>query len=714
VAKVVFLLQQVGAWLPCKVENISALLYPRLGGDRNELENDVKGCLEELKRGRWIVEEEGKYRFLSEIERTFEQDVERQPVNETEKREVAQQLMANVLDELTEYNHQNLRTLNVRVGADGKEVSTTGYLKLEFYSPLRSLKQTDLLDSAKTRSLANHDTIYWICKPDEKFESLVEQLIRRKKAITSKEQSATSPQEIKALDKHKKDIDSLADDDLPRLLRNCASEGTVVSDGEDRSLTGTKNMTEIFNEEMKVLASEVFPEFKYAAFLVEKDEQIGAILSWQGGRLPRIYRDLQLVDEQGEIHPERPVPSRIMAEVRRRGEMNPDDQSGSAISNHFEAPPYGWDPRIVRLSLATLFKNNSITVTLEGKVYGSASEGRAQDAFTSARVFNRARFLPGREITPELRNKASQLISKIFGEKGGNSLEEVDKALESVLTNRLQLCARLATVANERGLPQREKLDHLQNAMQHVLDSGSKGERILAFLEKEYLAVIQDGVPVLTNLSKFEPNLNSYYKVRKFAATIAPQLIGDERSEALEKKIRELQDNVNADDFYSRWATTFSLYQDLSTKYYKAYEEKHKLRNQKVKEALAALRLHPAFKELREPEKEQFMSPLDGLSCGSTSLAMDEEDLVCKKCRASLSDLAHHLEMVQVRKQSIRQSLDEAWRKAHKGEELAAVAGFSSVIKATPEIGKVAERLQAVSEVAIKKGKSVRVEVDVE
>ena len=49
VAKTLFLLQQVGDWMPCTAENISALLYPRLGEDRVKLENRVKACLEELK-----------------------------------------------------------------------------------------------------------------------------------------------------------------------------------------------------------------------------------------------------------------------------------------------------------------------------------------------------------------------------------------------------------------------------------------------------------------------------------------------------------------------------------------------------------------------------------------------------------------------------------------------------------------------------------------
>lgn len=714
VAKVIFLLSQVGAWLPCKLENITALLYPSLGANKNDLENDIKQCLTELKKGRWIVEEEGKYRFLSDVERSFEQDVERQTANETEKREAVQQIMGDVLGDLKTYNYLNLRSFNVHIETDGKESSTPGYLKLEFYSPLRALKQADLMDSVRSKSLSNRDTIYWICKADERFEAQLEQLIRRKKAIAAREQIVNSKKEIDALDKHKQEVDSLEDDELPRILRVSASEGTIVSQGEEKSLSGSKNLSEIFNEQMKELGNEVFTEFKYAGFLVEKDEHVGAILAWQGGKLPRIYRDLQLVDEQGDIHLERPVPSRVFAEVRRRAESSPEDQTGNAISSHFEAPPYGWDPRVVRLSLAALFKNGSILVIMEGKSYGSPSDGRAQDAFTSARIFNRARFTPGRQITPDQRTKASQLISRIFGEKGGNSIEEVDKALENVLTTRLQQCERLSTISTERGLPRHKLLSQLRDTLQKILGAGQRSERVIVFLEKENLAILQESAPILASFAKFEPNLSQYYRVREFGRNIGPQLLGVVKTKSVEKKIEELQNNITADDFYARWPTTFSIYQDLLAQYYNQYKEKHEAREQSVKAAIASLRVHPFLKELKEADRKQYLSRLEELSCESAKMAMDEESLVCKKCGASLTDLTHHLEMIQARRQEVRKDLDRAWESAHKGEEVSAVTGFTSMIRAKTEISAVSDRLQGVSERAIKQGKSVRVEVDVE
>jgi hypothetical protein len=126
------------------------------------------------------------------------------------------------------------------------------------------------------------------------------------------------------------------------------------------------------------------------------------------------------------------------------------------------------------------------------------------------------------------------------------------------------------------------------------------------------------------------------------------------------------------------------------------------------------LKAHPILKELKDAERKQFLSPLEELSCESGRLTIDEERLVCVKCHASLSDLSNHLEMIQPRRRDVRSELDQAWRAAHKGEELSAVAGFSSTIRTRTEINTVSDRLQTVSERAIKQGKVVRIEVDVE
>ncbi|MFB0522837.1 MAG: BREX system P-loop protein BrxC, partial [Candidatus Bathyarchaeia archaeon] len=394
VGKGLFLLQQVREWLPCTPENIAAVLYPKLGVDKITVENAVRECLKALENGKWIAEEEGKYRFLTEVERTFEQLVDSQTASKREKSELVEEVAKRTLKTLKSYNHRKLRTFDVHLIWDDKEITSKGHVKLCFYSPLRAGDDKELISQLSAQSIPQKDTIYWISKADPGCEDDVDRLIRVEKALKERTSKAQSENEYRALERHQREMELLRDDGLPKSLVNAAESGTIVCQGQEVILDGKKKLSEVFNEQVQDVVEGLFTQFYMAAFRLERDEHIGSILVWTGGRLPQIYYDLQLVDEQANILIDRPVASHVLAEVRKRTESD-EETTGSSIADHFDAPSYGWDPRIVRLTLATLFRNGSISVVLDGRPYTSPREAGSHSAFTNARAFNRAQFSPG-------------------------------------------------------------------------------------------------------------------------------------------------------------------------------------------------------------------------------------------------------------------------------------------------------------------------------
>lgn len=140
IAKALFLLQQVGDWLPCTLENIATVLYPEVGADKALHEEKVEKCLKRLSEGRWITKEDGKYRFLSELERTFEQEVLKQRATETEKIDLTIGTIKDAMNKLKVYNYEG-RAFNVYLSADDQELTSKGYLKLKFYSPYYAMKK---------------------------------------------------------------------------------------------------------------------------------------------------------------------------------------------------------------------------------------------------------------------------------------------------------------------------------------------------------------------------------------------------------------------------------------------------------------------------------------------------------------------------------------------------------------------------------------------
>ena len=112
-------------------------------------------------------------------------------------------------------------------------------------------------------------------------------------------------------------MENLREDELPRLFKNSVTEGKIFFRGEETVLDRKKSLQEIFNMNMKELVENLFTEYSNAAFRLKNDSDIGKILDWQGGTLPSIYKDLQLVGDKG-ILTDRPAASRILSEITKR------------------------------------------------------------------------------------------------------------------------------------------------------------------------------------------------------------------------------------------------------------------------------------------------------------------------------------------------------------------------------------------------------------
>jgi hypothetical protein len=511
-------------------------------------------------------------------------------------------------------------------------------------------------------------------------------------------------------------MEILRDDDLPRLLFNALTAGTIIYQGEESALDGRRTVREIANEQMRELAEDLFTEFSHTAFAVERDEHIGSILTWQGEPLPGIYRDLQLVDDLGNVLIDRPVASRLLAEVNHRHQDHLD-LSGGAVADHFDAPPYGWELRIVRLALATLFRNGSVTVTHAGREYVSATESGSHEAFTNARAFVKARFAPGEEVTPPQRDQAAQLISAVFGEYAGLTVEEVDAALCRSIQARLAPCQRLRTVAVTIGLPVAQGLTALAKTMSEIAEAPTRSRRILGFLDAKRLAVLKAQVPMLKKLVGFESKglLDTYRVIRRFATEIAPQLAATGRDGEVTATLATLNKNLGAADFLDRWPDVIAGYEDLRGRYIAAYRDEHAQRSRLVQEALSSLRAHPALEGLSPQEADAMLRPLLDLACDVEAPQVAEaSDFVCDGCRAWLKDLAHHCEVVDARRRAIRQKLDEMVAEGEEGEEV--IVGFATeeAITSPQEMATLTGRMAEVTERALAAGKRVTARVEVE
>jgi hypothetical protein len=709
VAKALFLLQQVGEWIPCTVENIAAVLYSYLGEDGVSLKNKVKMCLEELHKSKWIAEEDGKWRFLTTIERTFEQEVASKFASPIEKQELVIEIAKNVVNEFKTYNYGGIRVFDVHLFVDDKEITSKGQVVIKFYSPLVTAEK-DKVKTLLAKSLASKDTIYIVSDYDKKFELLLEKVICTEKAIKDREAKPLTPEEENTLSKYRKDIELLKSDELPKLFEDACENGVLLIQGKEIKLDGKKPLQEVIKKYVKDVIDDLFTQFQLAAFKVEKDEHIGTILTWQKGRLPPIYKELQLVDEKGNILIDRPVASRILQEIRRRYKDG-EDCTGASLAEHFGSPPYGWDPKVVRLTLATLFKSGAIAVNLDGKDYVSATELGSHEAFTNTRAFNRARFYPGVEVTPEQRNKAWELMSSVLGSKAENTIEDIDKKLVEHLSEKMKQIIEWKAKATALELPITERIDSLQNAISEIVNAPNTTKRILNFIDESRIKILKD-ITLLDDLRKFEERggLKEYKSIVRFIRECGQRLV--KLGEESETNLKKLEDSIKSENFIKLWQDIIPKYESIKDKYEKLYSKWHEERNELLSKTIKSLYSHPAAKKLKEEELEKTLQPLKEMLCPSKKLELDE-NFVCSVCRSSIEELGFSIkEGIESKRQRIKDDLDKKLIKIEpKAEE---IIGFKEEIRSRKDVDEVSSKLRKVCERALKEKKIVRVDVSVE
>ncbi|MHA1381213.1 MAG: hypothetical protein ACTSRG_22840, partial [Candidatus Helarchaeota archaeon] len=474
---------------------------------------------------------------------------------------------------------------------------------------------------------------------------------------------------------------------------------------------------EIFNQYMKELADELFTEFHHAAFNLGKDDKkkILSILTWRGEDLPQIYKDLQIVDEKGNILINRAVLSKILSEVNRREDSK--NNKGSDIANFFDAPPHGWDSRIVRLGLVALFKNGSIRVIYGGKEYTSPTEKGCHDAFGNAREFNKAIFLPGEIVTPQQRDEASQLVSEIFGINAGQNIEQIADAIDEILNATRPDCERLKTICIALDLPIKSELKDLSERLGEISKISARTSKILAFINEDRIEIIRKHIPTLRKFREFEQNKNidKYKEIESFIKDVGPQLKSvlkdDQSSNEYQKTIENLKNNLNSNQFLNIWDTIITEYQKLNSCYVKVYKETHKNRNGKVQDHLS--QIHITLNPLTLPSKdnEQLLSPLESLKCVCTNLeSIKESPFICSECKSSLKDINYHIEIIDKRSEEILNKIKEISEKIKTNkQEIFKKTKF--LIKDNESLAELTQNISNFSQKAIDKSKNVLVDL---
>ena len=698
VAKALFLLQQIEDWIPTTLNNISAVLYPRLGVDPSGHLEKVEKILELLIKHRWVRKEEGKYRFLSEVERNFEEEVNDaiQLIRRVDVENRVVEVTSNALKNLKKYNHKKLRVFDVHLFVDDHEISRGGHLKLQIYSPLWTSQRENAADDVYYESLGKEDVVFWVSKVDGGFTERIRRLIALEKVLDDWAKRARTPKELGGLEPYRREVANIKDE-LPQSLESALKAGTVLFYGTRKELSGQVSVNNIFQKWMKQLTEEKFTRFEEGAVNVPKDEIIEAILKWRGGHLPSVYRDLKLVDpRQRNIVTNGPVAHAILTEVKKRGEV-----TGSEIAEHFGSLPYGWDERVIRTALAALFKNGSVQV-----------EPRSNSSFVASRTFRKAVFSVGVAPTNEEKKRVRKFVSEKIGVDAGVTTEQISKAIETEAQKKLETIRDLTRTDGYYNLPYTDEVSLLEGALQKLLDQTSPPHMVKALLDPGILEPLENHLPLLQSLAEFVKGdrLKLYLRMRRFAEAPLSNIVMLDPS--LEDKAAIFRDTLRGKSLLTEWSTIYERFRELKEKHKKEYTEAHKRCQSSVDEAVAGLKQWTEKKQIDLSHVQRAINSLEAFGCPAGKEGdYDEIAFECKVCRRTLSTIQSAETLVQNRLGEEKERLISLLAKREK-------PAYNKRISSTKRIGNRRELSDALEEVSefvkywFAQGKKVKLKVE--
>jgi len=703
VAKALYLLQHAGSWLPTVPESIAAILYPELGADGQQLLEGVRESLRDLVRAHYVGEREGQFRFLTKIERTFEQEVEiargkAEVVGVGKKRERVQEICREVFRDLLRVKFHDVRTVDVKVVVDEEPLTEKGFLRLVVFTPLSSSRAN--LEELEVRSAREKDTVFVLAGGVGEFEELLEQTIAIEYVIGEKRRSGLSEEDARLIGLRERDLDILKHERLRELLRKAVGAGYVISGGQSRAL-GDGNWEALVQQALADRAEDVFPEFKYAAAIV-REEDIDRLLKYRGGVAPEVARGLRVVDEDGRISAESPLVSRVLKELGRREGRN-ESTKGVELASHFDAPPYGWDGRAVRLALAALFHLGAVWVQSGGAEYHSPSQPGAGRVFVDSREFNRAVFRVGEVPPPEERERAAQLLGRLFNQVGLETLDEIRAALESHLKDVVRHGERLSSRLRDLGVGDAARVERCADRCREIVSKGTGSAIVRSFLKAVDEGGLDKDILLLRGLMEFEEggNLDRLAEIVRFAQ-VARAADPDRAS-----RIRRLAADA---DLPSAWPSLFEEATALREVYGDKYRSAHSHAHERVASAVGlAEDLFRAFPGLSLAESDR----KPPWSCPRrVPEGLEAPTYACNGCGSRLEELEAVPALVEAWIARLRTAAAEEELKGRGGEPVPSLP-LDEVVATREDLASVEARLRAFVERALGQGSKVRIRGEV-
>ena len=640
VAKALYLLQQLHRRIPCTHANLAAALVDKVDEDIHALQEAVRRCLQKLREEGWVAEEDGRYRLLTAAQHDLERDVRANYPQPSELQRGVMELLREMVRRFKYEHGQIRRPLKVAIEVDGETVAERGDLTVKLLTQFAPETEEELL----IQSINEPNALFWKAAESRELKHTLERTLAIEKTLKQWESRPLSVEQGEYRERLEREAQTNRQIHLPDLMTKAFLQGRIWLGGREIAFSGD-SLEAVLRTNLRDIAERLYTEFVDAR--PSKKDDCADILSWRPGMaLPPIYERLDLLTTTGQINRDAGLLATVRDELKRRRQMGLDN-TGKALREHFESSPYGWDPGLLRLLVATLLKAGAVGVRYHGRPIIDPTDTQVRGVFTGQREFDRAAF----ELLPEVDwREAAEKVSEIFAVPGGDTFERTAKIAGEQAAHWRQLAGQLGTRARDHRLPRCliTACEEASRLLDEVVQEDDPNARLRRFLESA--GTLASEVPTVRLLEGFP--FDEYRKVRSFADMAgdwANTLTGDGA-----RRWQLLCEGLGADDLLDRWEGVRNDYAVLWSTYREDYKKAHLAFQNAVKEALKALRQHEAFQH--KPEKaEAALEPLSALRCDADPTPT-EEAFRCPSCRRSFASLSTAI--VQEVRRRVEEALD--------------------------------------------------------